>query len=119
MWWRLPAHTPPVESRGPRSYMAAAKKAPRKAPTKATRSRRPAAARGPEPRESIVDPSSDNVSDLVAQVQRHGGAPAGAHRAPLACPTPVLAPPPLKKGAAPPFPRDRSKTHAPRRAEAL
>src|SRR5438128_1873302 len=74
MWVRLPAHTPPVESRGPRSYMAAAKKAPRKAPTKATRSRRPAAARGPEPRESIVDPSSDNVSDLVAQVQRHGGA---------------------------------------------
>src|SRR6266851_563946 len=54
MWVRLPAHTPPVESRGPRSYMTAAKKAPRKAPTNATRSRRPAAARGPESRESVI-----------------------------------------------------------------
>src|SRR2546425_8476741 len=102
MWGRLPAHTPPVESRGPRSYMAAAKKAPRKPPTKATRSRRPAAARGPEPRESIVDPSSDNVSDLVAQVQRHGGAVVGAHRDPFAGQTLGLASLPLKKGAAAP-----------------
>src|SRR5207245_8899117 len=100
MWVRLPAHTPPVESRGPRSYMAAAKKTPRKAPTKATRSRRPAAARGPEPRDSIVDPSSDNVSDLVAQVQRHGGAVVGAYRDPLPGPTPRPAPLPLNKAPA-------------------
>ncbi|TMD47330.1 MAG: chromosome partitioning protein ParB [Chloroflexi bacterium] len=114
MWVRLPAHTPPVESRGPRSYMAAAKKTPRKAPTKATRSRRPAAARGPEPRDSIVDPSSDNVSDLVAQVQRHGGTVVGAYRDPFAGQTLVLASLPLKKVAATPFQRDLSKTHATR-----
>src|SRR2546430_157019 len=84
MWVRLPAHTPPVESRGPRSHMAAAKKAPRKAPTKAVRSRRPATARGPEPRESVVDATGDEVSDLVKQVQRHGGAVVGAYRGPLA-----------------------------------
>src|SRR5438128_12394026 len=96
MWLRLPAHTPPVESRGPRSYMAAAKKAPRKAPTKATRSRRPAAARGPEPRESIVDPSSDNVSDLVAQVQRHGWVVVGACRDAFAGQTRGVALRPLK-----------------------
>jgi len=119
MWGRLPAHTPPVESRGPRSYMAAAKKAPRKALTKATRSRRPAAARGPEPRESIVDPSSDNVSDLVAQVQKHGGAVVGAYRDPFAGQTLVLASLPLKKVAATPFQRDLSKTHATRLADAI
>src|ERR1700720_4249971 len=105
MWVRLPAHTPPVESRGPRSYMAAAKKAPRKAPTKATRSRKPAAARGPEPTDSIVDPTSDDVSDLTAQVKRHGGAVLGAYRDPFAGQTLVLSSPPLKKGAGAPLSR--------------
>ncbi len=119
MWVRLPAHTPPVESRGPRSYMAAAKKAPRKLPTKATRSRRPAAARGPEPRESVIDPTGDEVSNLVAQVQRHGGAVVGAYRDPFAGQMLVLASLPLKKVAATPFQRDLSKTHATRLADAI
>jgi hypothetical protein len=99
--------------------MAAAKKAPKKAPSKTARSRRPAAARGPEPEDSIVDPTSDDVSDLVAQVKRHGGAVVGAYRDPFAGQTLVLASLPLKKVAATPFQRDLSKTHATRLADAI
>src|SRR5216683_1704048 len=64
--------------------MPAAKKAPRKAPKKATSSRKPAAARGPEPRESVIDPTGKDVADLVAQVQKQGGAVVGAYRDPFA-----------------------------------
>jgi len=64
--------------------MAATKKAPKKAPRKTTRSRKPAAARGPEPRESVIDTSGKDVSDLVTQVEKHGGAVVGAYRDPFA-----------------------------------
>src|SRR2546423_8358693 len=74
------AHTPPVESLGRTFYMAAATKATRKSPKKATRARRPAAARGPEARESVIDPGGKVVADLAAQVDRHGGAVVGAYR---------------------------------------
>src|SRR5439155_1176224 len=45
----------------------AAKKQARKAPRKSTRGRKPAAARGPEPRESVIDPSGNDVSELAAE----------------------------------------------------
>src|SRR5260370_15176444 len=99
--------------------MPAAKKAPRKAATKAVRSRRPAAARGPEPRESVIDPTGSDVSDLVAHVQKQGGAVVGAYRDPFAGQMLVLASLPLKKVAATPFQRDLSKTHATRLADAI
>jgi ParB family transcriptional regulator, chromosome partitioning protein len=99
--------------------MAAAKKPPGKGPKKATRSRGPAAARGPEPRESVIDPTGKDVADLVAQVEQHGGAVVGAYRDPFAGQALVLASLPLKKVAATPFQRDLSKTHATRLADAI
>src|SRR6266853_3105747 len=99
--------------------MPAAKKAPRKAPTKATRSRKPAAARGPEPRESVIDPTGKDVAELVAQVEKHGGAVVGAYRDPFAGQALVLASLPIKKVVATPFQRDLSKTHASRLADAI
>ena len=113
------AHTPPVESPGRTFYMAAATKATRKSPKKATRARRPAAARGPEPRESVIDPGGKDVADLVAQVDRHGGAVVGAYRDPFAGQVLVLASLPIKKVVATPFQRDLSKTHATRLADAI
>ena len=99
--------------------MPAAKKAPRKAPNRATRSRKPAAARGPEPRESVIDQSADDVSALVAQVKKQGGAVVGAYRDPFAGQALVLASLPIKKVVATPFQRDLSKTHATRLADAI
>src|ERR1700716_1283175 len=99
--------------------MPATKKAPRKAPRKSTRSRKPAAARGPEPRESVIDPSGKDVSGLVAQVEKQGGVVAGAYRDPFAGQALVLASLPLKKVVATPFQRDLSKTHATRLADAI
>src|SRR5438034_1717041 len=100
--------------------MAAAKKQPKKAPTsKAARGRQPAAARGPDPRESGIDPSGDDVSELAGQVERHGGAVVGAYRDPFAGQALVLASLPLKKVVATPFQRDLSKTHATRLADAI
>ena len=99
--------------------MPAAKKAPRKAPKRATRSRKPAAARGPEPRESVIDQSADDVSALVAQVKKQGGAVVGAYRDPFAGQALVLASLPIKKVVATPFQRDLSKTHATRLADAI
>src|SRR6266849_660288 len=99
--------------------MPAAKKAPRKAPKKTTSSRRPAAARGPEPRESVIDLTGKDVADLVAQVQKQGGAVVGAYRDPFAGQALVLASLPIKKVVATPFQRDLSKTHATRLADAI
>src|ERR1700716_4122259 len=99
--------------------MAAAKKAPGKAPKKATSSRRPAASRGPEPRESVIDLTGKDVSALVAQVEKQGGAVVGAYRDPFAGQALVLASLPIKKVVATPFQRDLSKTHATRLAEAI
>jgi ParB family chromosome partitioning protein len=99
--------------------MPAAKKSPKKAPRKATGSRRPAAARGPEPRESVIDQSADDVSGLVAQVKKQGGAVVGAYRDPFAGQALVLASLPIKKVVATPFQRDLSKTHATRLADAI
>src|SRR3984893_15111175 len=98
--------------------MPAAKKAPKKAP-KMTRSRRPAAARGPEPRESVIDLTGKDVADLVAQVQKQGGAVVGAYRDPFAGQALVLASLPIKKVVPAPYRRDSSKTHATRLAEAI
>src|SRR6202022_908758 len=99
--------------------MPAAKKSPKKAPRKATGSRRPAAARGPEPRESVIDQSADDVSGLVAQVKKQGGAVVGAYRDPFAGQALVLASLPIKKVVATPFQRDLSKIHATRLADAI
>jgi ParB family transcriptional regulator, chromosome partitioning protein len=99
--------------------MPAAKKSPKKAPKRATRSRKPAAARGPEPRESILDPKGEDVGELVAQVQKHGGAVVGAYRDPFAGQSLVLASLPIKKVVATPFQRDLSKTHATRLVDAI
>ncbi len=99
--------------------MPAAKKAPRNAPTKAARSRRPAAARGPEARESVIDQTSKDVAGLVAQVQKQGGVVVGAYRDPFAGQAIVLASLPIKKVVATPFQRDLSKAHASRLAEAI
>src|SRR5438270_9864578 len=99
--------------------MAAAKKSPKKAPRKTTSSRKPAAARGPEPRESVIDPGGKDVLDLVAQVEKQGGAVVGAYRDPFAGQALVLASLPIKKVVATPFQRDLSKTHATRLADAI
>src|SRR6202035_747950 len=98
--------------------MPAAKKSP-KAPRKATRPRKPASARGPEPRDSVIDPGAKDVAELAAQVERHGGAVVGAYRDPFAGQALVLASLPLKKVVATPFQRDLSKTHATRLADAI
>src|SRR5260370_11217859 len=99
--------------------MPAAKKTPRKATKKAARSRKPAAAGGPEPRESVIDPTGKDVAALVAQVEKQGGAVVGAYRDPFAGQARVLASLPIKKVVATPFQRDLSKTHATRLAEAI
>src|SRR2546430_10910653 len=99
--------------------MPAAKKAPRKTPTRTTRSRKPAAARGPEPRESIIEPTGKDVAALVEHVGRQGGVVVGAYRDPFAGQALVRASLPIKKVVATPFQRDLSKTHATRLAEAI
>src|SRR2546421_1239635 len=113
------AHRPPVESLGRTPYMAAAKKTPRKAPKRAPPARRPAAARGPDPRESVIDAGAKDIAELVAQVGQHGGAVVGAYRDPLAGQALVLASLPIKKVVATPFQRDLSKTHATRLVDAI
>src|SRR5437870_12271954 len=99
--------------------MPAAKKAPRKAPTRTTRSRKPAAARGPEPREGVIETTGKDVAALVEQVGKQGGVVVGAYRDPFAGQALVLASLPIKKVVATPFQRDLSKTHATRLAEAI
>src|SRR5437762_13317231 len=99
--------------------MPAKKKAPKKAPRAAARGRKPAAARGPEPRDSVLDPSGNDVSELAGQVERHGGAVVGAYRDPFAGQALVLASLPIKKVVAAPFQRDLSKTYATRLADAI
>src|SRR5712664_810217 len=83
--------------------MPAAKKAPRKAPKRALRSRKPAAARGPEPRESVLDPTGKDVAALVEQVGKQGGVVVGAYRDPFAGQALVLASLPIKKVVATPL----------------
>ena len=99
--------------------MAAAKKAPAKAPRKTTRSRKPAAARGPEPRDSILEAGASDIADISAQVEKQGGAVVGAYRDPFAGQALVLASLPIKKVVATPFQRDLSRTHATRLADAI
>src|SRR2546430_7014345 len=99
--------------------MPAVKKSPRKPPKRATRSRKPAAARGPEPKESILEPTGKDVAALVEQVGKQGGVVVGAYRDPFAGQALVLASLPIKKVVATPFQRDLSKTHATRLAEAI
>src|SRR3989454_3079895 len=99
--------------------MPAAKKAPRKTPKRATRSRKPAAARGPEPKESIIESTGKDVAALVERVGEQGGVVVGAYRDPFAGQALVLASLPIKKVVATPFQRDLSKTHATRLAEAI
>jgi ParB family transcriptional regulator, chromosome partitioning protein len=85
----------------------------------ARQSRKPAAARGPDPRESRIDPDGDAVAALAARVVREGGAVLGAYRDPFAGEPLVLASLPLKKVEATPFQRDLSKVHADRLMEAI
>lgn len=99
--------------------MPAAKKPATKTPRKAARGRKPAAARGPEPRDSILQPGADDVAGLSAQVDKHGGAVVGAYRDPFAGQAVVLASLPIKKVVATPFQRDLSRTHATRLADAI
>ena len=101
--------------------MAARKKAPIK-PTKrsATRSRKPAGPRGPEPRDSILTSDGNaQISGLLSQVQKHGGAVVGAYRDPFAGEPVVVASLPVKKVVATPFQRDLSRTHATRLVDAI
>ena len=88
------------------------KRAPRKA-------RKPGVARGPEPKESAIEPGSKDVATLRTQVEQQGGVVLGAYRDPFAGAPLVLASLPLKRIAATPFQRDLSKTHADRLAEAI
>jgi ParB family chromosome partitioning protein len=99
--------------------VAAAKKAPAKTPRKTTRSRKPAAARGPEPRDSILEAGASDIADISAQVEKQGGAVVGAYRDPFAGQALVLASLPIKKVVATPFQRDLSRTHATRLADAI
>lgn len=100
--------------------MAAKKKAPAKPTKRATRSRKPAGPRGPEPKESILAPDgSEEISGLLSQVQKHGGAVVGAYRDPFAGEPVVVASLPVKKVVATPFQRDLSRTHATRLVDAI
>src|SRR5207245_2672129 len=92
--------------------MAAAKKAPRKTPKRATRSRKPAAARGPEPKESILEPTGKDVAALVEQVGKQGGVgdgPSGARRE-AGLPDPRTQ---HRKSAQPSRPQPRGDPHGP------
>jgi ParB family chromosome partitioning protein len=97
----------------------AAKKPATKTPRKAARARKPAAARGPEPRESLLPAGADDIAGLSAQVDKHGGVVVGAYRDPFAGQAVVLASLPIKKVVATPFQRDLSRTHATRLADAI
>ena len=99
--------------------MAAKRKAAAKPRKTTARGRRPAAARGPEPKDSIIEVSGDDLSGLARAVERHGGAVVGAYRDPFAGQALVLASLPLKKVVATPFQRDLSRTHATRLADAI
>ena len=99
--------------------MPAAKKAAPKTLKKTARGRRPAAARGPEPRDSILQAGADDIAGLSAQVEKQGGAVVGAYRDPFAGQALVLASLPIKKVVATPFQRDLSRTHATRLADAI
>lgn len=99
--------------------MAATKKAPAKTPKKTTRSRKPAAARGPEPRDSILEAGATDIAGISAQVEKQGGAVVGAYRDPFAGQALVLASLPIKRVVATPFQRDLSRTHATRLADAI
>src|SRR5919197_916896 len=83
------------------------------------KSRKPQAPRGPEPRASALDPSSDDIATLTAQVEQAGGAVLGAYRDPYAGSPLVLASVPLKRVEPTPFQRDLSKTHADRLIDAI
>ncbi len=83
------------------------------------RSRKPAAARGPEPSESGVDLETPAVATLVDRVKQQGGAVLAAYRDPFAGQPLVLASLPLRRVVATPFQRDLSRTHADRLAEAI
>jgi ParB family chromosome partitioning protein len=97
----------------------AAKKPAAKTPRKAARGRKPAAARGPEPRDSLLPAGAEDVAGLSAQVDKHGGVVVGAYRDPFAGQAVVLASLPIKKVVATPFQRDLSRTHATRLADAI
>jgi ParB family transcriptional regulator, chromosome partitioning protein len=97
----------------------AAKKPATKTPRKAARGRKPAAARGPEPRDSLLQAGADDIAGLSAQVDKHGGVVVGAYRDPFAGQAVVLASLPIKKVVATPFQRDLSRTHATRLADAI
>jgi ParB family chromosome partitioning protein len=99
--------------------MAATKKAPKKAPARTSRGRKPAAARGPEPRDSRIEATSGELGTLSDQIEKHGGAVVGAYRDPFAGQALVLASLPIKKVVATPFQRDLSRTHATRLADAI
>lgn len=96
--------------------MPARKTVPKKMPR---RSRKPAAARGPEPRESLIDTAANDIAILVRRLGQQGGAILGAYRDPFAGEPLVLASLPLKRVVATPFQRDLSGTHADRLAEAI
>jgi ParB family chromosome partitioning protein len=92
-----------------------------KAPAKKTtrRSRKPAVPRGPEPRESALDPRSEEVAVLAEEIAAQGGAVLGGYRDPYAGTPVLLASLPIKRVDATPFQRDLSKTHADRLMEAI
>jgi ParB family transcriptional regulator, chromosome partitioning protein len=86
---------------------------------RATRAKKPAAARGPEPRASRIDPTASDIAQLSTLVEKSGGAVLGAYRDPFAGEPLVLASLPLKRVQATPFQRDLSRTHATRLADAI
>jgi ParB family transcriptional regulator, chromosome partitioning protein len=86
---------------------------------RATRAKKPAAARGPEPRSSRIDPTATDIAQLSTLVEKSGGAVLGAYRDPFAGEPLVLASLPLKRVQATPFQRDLSRTHATRLADAI
>src|ERR671935_1503939 len=115
MWARIPRYSPSQYA----WRMAATKKAPKKAPARTSRGRKPAAARGPEPRDSRIETTSGELGTLSDQIEKHGGAVVGAYRDPFAGQALVLASLPIKKVVATPFQRDLSRTHATRLADAI
>ena len=99
--------------------MPAKKTAAKKASTKTTRTRGPAAPRGPEPLESAIDLADPSVADLATRVAKAGGATHAAFKDPYGGSPLLFVSLPLRSIEATEFQRDLSKVHADRLSLAI
>ena len=99
--------------------MPARKTTAKKATTRTTKKRGPAAPRGPEPLESAIDLADERVAELVKRVTKAGGAAHAAYKDPYGGSPLLFASLPLRSIEATEFQRDLSKVHADRLSDAI